>query len=243
MPSNEHYLRRVTPQHRHPKFMKWLAANLMPHLEAEKVLLSMDEAFDLDYARGKQLDVLGEIIGRSRVLSFDPIDGSSPVLQDDIYETLIRAKISINQWNGTIPGIQELWESLFPDYRIVIHDNQDMTMDLYIIGLVTMLEMELMSRGYIAPKPMGVRLNYTFIPPWEEEDVGVYFAEGAAYSIRQIIDCDEFPLPTDAYDFYATATAQFTREYIITDVTEIPNELPVNSATGTYQIIKEVYAE
>jgi len=163
MPNNDHYLRRITPQHRHPKFMEWLAANLKPHLEAEEVLMGMDEDFDLDNARGKQLDVLGQIVGRSRVLSFDPVDGSSPILKDDIFELLIRAKISANQWDGTIPGVQALWENLFPEYQLIIHDNQNMTMDLYIVGLVSMLEMELMSRGYIAPKPMGVWINYTFV--------------------------------------------------------------------------------
>jgi len=174
MPSNEHYLHRIAPQHRQPNFMEWLTANLSPHLDAENILKSLDEVFDLDNARGVQLDILGQLVGRSRLLSFNPSDGSSPLLDDYTYEMLIRAKISTNQWNGTIPDVLELWSTLFPDYQLFIQDNQDMTMELYVVGLVTPLEMELMARGYIAPKPMGVRINYNF-PVLREYETTSYF--------------------------------------------------------------------
>jgi len=184
MPNNEHYLRRVVPQHRHPRFMKWLVANLTPHLDAEKILMGLDDDFDLDNARGVQLDILGQIVGRSRLLSFDPEDGSSPLLDDATYEMLIRAKIGINQWDGTIPGIMALWENLFPDYELFIQDNQNMTMMLYVLGMTTRLEEELILRGYIAPKPMGVRLNVVITRRFKMDETPVVVAGITEHAIK-----------------------------------------------------------
>ena len=163
MPDNKHYTSRVVPQHRKPKFLKWLDTNIQPFFDAETLLKAMDNDFEIDNAVGKQLDVTGDIVGRNRVLSFDPVNGDSPILDDDTYRLLQKAKISMNMWDGTIPGVLDLWENLFPKYRLVIQDNQDMTMDLYVIGLVSPLEKELLGRGYIAPKPMGVLICFTFI--------------------------------------------------------------------------------
>ena len=163
MPSNEHYTRRIPPQHRRPKFRRWLESNLQPLHDAELLVKSFDEAFGLDKSKGIQMETTGAIVGRSRVLSFDPECGASPVLTDDLYRLLQRAKISLNHWDGTIPGVLKLWENLFPMYELVIRDNQDMTMDLYVIGNLSRLESELMIRGYIAPKPMGVLVRFCFV--------------------------------------------------------------------------------
>lgn len=161
--SNERYLNKVTSQHKtKPKFMSWLGKNLDLVEDIAKVLNKMDDDFDVYRAVGKQQDILGDVIGRSRSLDFQPADGSNPRLDDDLYRVVQLAKISMNQWDGTIPGAVELWKNLFPDYQIIIEDNQDMSMDLSIIGLASSFEKELMSRGYIAPKPEGVRLNYEF---------------------------------------------------------------------------------
>jgi len=143
--------------------MKWLDANLHPLLDARILLEDMDRAFDLDYSVGAQMDVTGDIVGRERTLSFDPEDGSSPVLDDEMYRMLQRAKIIMNQWDGTIPGAMELWDNLFPHYGLVIQDNQDMTMELIITGTTTPLERELIIRGYLGPKAMGVWIRFNFV--------------------------------------------------------------------------------
>lgn len=160
---NEKYLNKITSQHKtKPNFMAWLNKNLSLVDDITSVLEKLDDDFDIYKAIGKQQDILGDIIGRSRILDFQPADGSNPKLDDDLYRVVQLAKISINQWDGTIPGVVELWKNLFPDYQIIIQDNQDMSMNLSIIGLTSTFEKELMSKGYIAPKPEGVRLNYDF---------------------------------------------------------------------------------
>lgn len=160
---NEKYLNKVTSQHKtKSKFMSWLGENLKTIDGLKDVLNEMDMDFDVYKAKGQQQDIIGEIVGVSRVLDFQPVDGSSPVLNDDMYRILQLAKISINQWDGTIPGIVELWKNLFPDYQIIIRDNQNMSLNLSIVGLATDLEKELVSRGHMVPKPEGVRINYEF---------------------------------------------------------------------------------
>ena len=163
-PINEQrYLTKVTPQHRRPRFLGWLSGNLKPLLDAKQTAATMYQYFNLEQSEGVQLDTTGDIVGRGRVLSFDPSCGSSPILEDELYRLLQKAKISLNQWDGTIPSVLELWETLFPQYSFILHDKQDMTMDMYIIGPVTRLEQELLSKNYIAPKPMGVWRRFIFV--------------------------------------------------------------------------------
>ena len=163
MPDNKHYLDRVTPQHKRPKFLAWLESNLQPYLDAENLLKSMDDDFDIDQSVGVQLNVTGDIVGRNRVLSFDPADGSSPTLDDETYRLLQKAKIAINQWDGTIPSVLELWVNLFPQYGLIVQDNQDMTMDYMVSGDISPLEWELLTKHYLTPKPVGVRINFVFL--------------------------------------------------------------------------------
>jgi hypothetical protein len=240
VPENTHYINRVPPQHKRPNFTRWLSANLDPLHDVETLLDGMREAFDLDSAAGAQLDVIGQITGRGRVLSFDPMDGSSPVLDDDIYRLLIKAKISVNQWDGTIPGVMELWENLFPEYRLIMQDNQDMTMDLYVIGLVTPLEQELMQRGYIAPKPMGVLVNFIFTD-YDRFEATDYYAGTIFESIRDYM-FEDIPLDEEAADFNASVEVTIIRDYL-------SEETPVNSAainydgSTAYETIEEVFTD
>ena len=183
MPDKKHYLNRVVPQHRKPKFLKWLDTNIQPFYEAETLLKAMDGHFDLSKSVGVQMDVTGDIVGRERTLSFDPMDGSSPVLDDTTYRLLQRAKISMNMWDGTIPGIKTLWDDLFPEYKLFIQDNQDMTMDLYVVGSLTPLEKELLAKGYVAPKPMGVLIRFTFVYEHEPMEHTLYIAGARHNSI------------------------------------------------------------
>ena len=194
---NQHYLGRVVPQHRKPKFLNWLDTNIQPFFDGEKLLKSVDDYFNIAVNQGVQLDVTGGIVGRNRVLSFDPADGSSSILDDETYRLLQKAKISMNQWNGTIPGVFELWENLFPQYQLILQDNQDMTMDLYVVGLVKPLERELITRGYIAPKPMGVLMRFTFV--YEHEEINrTAFIAGASHNA---ITISEIPPYIPVFNF------------------------------------------
>jgi len=154
-----HYTKRVTPEHKRPKFLEWLKTNLEAASDAEKVVLSFGYEFDIDNATGIQLDMIGNIVGRKRLLDFQPSDGSNPLLDDDMYRLVLKAKISINHWDGTLPSMYSLWGNLFPDYKIFIQDNHDMTMTVHLEGYTPILLIELVQHDYIAPRPEGVGIN------------------------------------------------------------------------------------
>lgn len=161
--ATEPYLSLITSEHYNkPKFMSWLSAVLQKVDDINAVANDITNAFDIDSAKGVQLDTIGELVGRSRYLPFQLTDGSSPVLDDDNYRVALKAKIAQNQWDGTIPQIYEIWDSLFPNAQLLIRDNQDMTMHGSIRGELGLQSVELITVGYIIPKPSGVSVNVKF---------------------------------------------------------------------------------
>jgi hypothetical protein len=98
-------------------------------------------------------------------------------MADETYRLALRAKIAHNQWDGTIPGIYAIWNVLFDLTYLIVHDNQDMTMDALMIGLTDSLQSDLLLNGYLVPKPEGVRINYA-VPPGK---VFAYGVESSAF--------------------------------------------------------------
>lgn len=93
--------------------------------DAQLVIEAFDLHFALDEAIGAQLDRLGEVVGRSRILQFQP-ESRSALLDDDNYRLIIKTKILQNQWNGTIEDMANLFKQVFPDMQLKIIDNQNM---------------------------------------------------------------------------------------------------------------------
>ena len=157
------YLGRITSEHRvRPKFMSWLAALIEPVEDTIELYRSFGQEFNLETARGRQLDMLGEVVGVGRLLDFEPVY-ASPLLSDEYYRMILKAKISLNHWVGTTEGIQKLWSGIFNGYTLEVLDWQDMTMTLRVINVNSLFESEFISRGYLAPKPESVRVNYEFV--------------------------------------------------------------------------------
>lgn len=158
------YLDNITSQHRDkPKFIAWLSSHLNKIDDVYNVLKSMDDSFDIDNAIGAQLDTLGVIIGRNRTLSFQPSNNFSPVLTDDMYRLVLKTKVALNIWDGTIPSMYEIWNNIFGndnDLSLQIKDNQDMSFNAYITGYTDQIQQDLIQHGYIVPKPQGVKVNY-----------------------------------------------------------------------------------
>lgn len=155
------YLDNITSQHRDkPKFISWLSKSLTIVDHAYSTIKSIDINFDIDNAIGNQLDTLGTIIGRKRLLTFQPLNGHDPMMDDDTYRLVLKAKVAMNMWDGTVPQIYEIWGNIFKDIGLQIQDNQDMSFNAYITGYVNQIRQDLIQHGYIVPKPEGVRVNY-----------------------------------------------------------------------------------
>jgi hypothetical protein len=119
-------------------------------------------AFDLDAAVGPQLDVLGVIAGQGRIVGFQPSGGVSPVLDDDTYRLLLKARVAQNHWDGKIDSLIAIWQSLFPRGTLIVDDAQNMTVSIFVAGAFTSIIQDLILNGYILPRPQAVLYDYSF---------------------------------------------------------------------------------
>jgi hypothetical protein len=160
-----YYLSLLTSEYALPNSPKWnafLYLLLKKFDDVSQCLVQMDTAFDIDFAVGVQLDAVGVIVGQSRTVGFQPSGGVSPVLDDATYRILLKARVAQNQWDGTIGGMQAIWQSLFPSGRIIIADQQNMTADILVTGSFTSIIEDLIVNGYIVPRPEAVLYNFIF---------------------------------------------------------------------------------
>lgn len=162
MALKDNYLGLITSQHKDkPKYAAMLSALLQHSEDIFSVAVGVDDEFDLDNAVGAQQDILGDIVGQSRTVDFQPDKGLSPVLDNYTYSNLLKAKIAKNMWKGRIEDLREIWLTLFGK-PIIIQDNQDMTIDVVVVGIYDQMTKNLIQQGYIVPKPQSVSLNYAF---------------------------------------------------------------------------------
>lgn len=145
-----------------PNLNALLGALLGKFNDVTTCLASFQTVLALSTAVGAQLDFLGSIVGASRTVGFQPSNGVSPVLDDPTYRLYIQAVIGQNQWDGTIDGLYPLWAALFPGGSIVIEDNQNMTASVVLTGGFTSIVKDLITNGYIVPRPEGVQYTYSF---------------------------------------------------------------------------------
>lgn len=158
-----YYLRLVTSEYQtSPNMLAWLQANLQLFQDALSCLTAFADAFDLDRAQGPQLDILGAIIGEPRTVPFQPSDGVSPVLDDNTYRFLLKAHVFWNHWDGQLASILAFWRLVFPGGNMMFNDHQDMSVTVYIAGAFTSIVRDLISHGFILPRPQGVLYNYVF---------------------------------------------------------------------------------
>lgn len=183
------YLNLVTSEFREqPKFIAMITSDVSLPIRVQDLLTSMIPIFDVDVAVGDQLDIIGKWVGVSRNISI-PVSGvyfswdsvyttgweygiwqgpTQPaeitVLPDDVYRTLIKAKIAANRWDGTTDGAYAIWDAVFPTVTILIQDNQNMSYDLALVGgIIDSLTLALLTGGYIPLKPEGVKVNVYYV--------------------------------------------------------------------------------
>lgn len=167
-------------------FIASVSALVQPFADITALDNSIPHLFDIDVAVGKQLDVVGQWVGRSRYLT-QPLTGvyfsldiaglgfdqgvwlgpNDPVsglvaLPDDIYRTYLKAVIAANYWDGTKTGAEAVYAQIFApaNITILVFDNQDMTM---VIGILNNANLNptltaLLQGGYLDLRPCGVLL-------------------------------------------------------------------------------------
>jgi hypothetical protein len=180
------YTELITSQHRDkPKFRDLVGAVSGCFSDISALHLDLVGKFDIDTAVGDQLDIIGKWVGLSRKIraallvyfSFDtaglgfdegniqgPFDPSTGLvsLDDETYRVMLKARIGANHWDGTMPALSAVYSRAFAGTGATVFavDNQDMSMDFYIVGSEpSALMAELLKGGYFPLKPAGVRIN------------------------------------------------------------------------------------
>jgi len=184
------YTDLITSEHQDkPNFIALVEGLAAPYVQVINLLQSLTTLFDVQFAVGQQLDVIGQWVGISRNVaipitgvyftwdglytvgfdygSWQPSDLPTSItsLPDDAYRILIQAKIAANGWDGTTEGAYKIWSSVFSQFTILIQDYQNMTYALAIVGgIVDSLTLALLTGGYLPLRPEGVRIVEYFVP-------------------------------------------------------------------------------
>ena len=158
----------ITSEHKDkPKFNKTVSAflqKLQDYWNAGEMLIT---GFEIDNAQGKQLDWIGARVGANRTVNLNNVESYN--LTDVDYKIYIKAQIAKNSWKGGIEDLQSLWQNLFGS-RLIIMDNQDMSIDVYLLGNYSETVINLIKANVIVPKPVSVKMNY------------YYYARGKVFS-------------------------------------------------------------
>ena len=163
--NSDEYLRKITSAHiTRPKYMAWLKELLDLLCEIGTVFEDMNAAYSVETAIGRQLDVVGTTVGVDRPLSAD----------DEDYRKLIYAKIMRNMWDGTNENLVVLWDTIYPNNKMTFWDHQDMTAHFCVDGIVSDFLLNLIPRGELIPKPMGVGYTVTNRLPVVSGEINVY---------------------------------------------------------------------
>ena len=168
-----------------PKFMAFLEAVLEHGVLVGSVADSgIYSAYDLENATGEQLDVIGSLVGISRILPYTPATGTRD-MDDDEYRTAIRMKIARNTWDGSNESAKNVYDSILGGIvTVVFTDNQDMSVSVYIYGSLSTREAEILNSTGILLIPAGVSYTIETISGDAETQVNV----GAAVTGLEIYD-------------------------------------------------------
>ena len=160
--NNMKYLELITSEYgQKSKYNEYVKAFLDMCSPAVVNYQEFTTLFNLENAVGDQLDKIGELVGIGRKLPFESSDVPA-VLTDSQYSKVIKSKIYINHWDGTIQQMALIFSVVFKDLPFDIIDNQDMTYSIVIVDPNMTDEDEVILKyGFTVPKPSGVKVDYT----------------------------------------------------------------------------------
>lgn len=170
-----------------PLFVQHVDLSTRPVSDVSSAMAGMIHAFDIDTAIGVQLDIIGEWVGRTRIVSepitgvyfsfdtdgvgfeqgvwqgpYDPDSGFTS-LSDDVYRVILKAKIAINNWDGTNDSLPDILDTALAGSGLAMQiiDNQDMTISILVFPETDISEVskELLAairQGYLTVKAAGV---------------------------------------------------------------------------------------
>lgn len=190
------YVDLITSYHASkPLFVQHVDLSTRPLVDAASTMAGMTAAFDIATAVGVQLDIIGEWVGRSRVVSepitgvyfsfdtdglgfeqgvwqgpYDPDSGFTK-LSDEVYRVILKAKIAINNWDGTNDSLPDILNTALAGSGLAMQiiDNQDMTISVIVFPETDIADVsrELLAairQGYLTVKAAGVLAGSIITP-------------------------------------------------------------------------------
>lgn len=190
------YVDLITSYHASkPLFVQHVDLSTRPLVDAASTMAGMTAAFDIDTAVGVQLDIIGEWVGSSRVVSepitgvyfsfdtdglgfeqgvwqgpYDPDSGFTK-LSDEVYRVILKAKIAINNWDGTNDSLPDILNTALTGSGLAMQiiDNQDMTISVIVFPETDIADVsrELLAairQGYLTVKAAGVLAGSIITP-------------------------------------------------------------------------------
>ena len=146
--------------------------------------------WNIDTAVGPALDIWGRVVGVERVLPVISVGvffgfhemgeayasnfGNAPfysgqpttsnyALSDDAYRQLILAKAAANLSDCSIPSLNQLLLSLFPNRgKCFVTDGLNMTMTYTFQFALTLVEQSIVVNSGVLPRPSGVKVSYSY---------------------------------------------------------------------------------
>lgn len=164
-----------------PNAVAWY--NITPTISGD-IFNTVDQvrlSYDIDNATSYELDVLGVIVGTSRSfeshVTFDA-NGFGGVgvqfggfdiqwqttgmditqeVSDEIFKSLIKAKISKNNNDATIDGVLDAIQFIIPDNVSRVIDNDDMSFSVSFGEQLSSIQVMILNNFDVLPRPQGVK--------------------------------------------------------------------------------------
>ena len=176
----------VTSYNQQPKFLAMIKALTEAYWSLVQLSSQVDQFYNIDSAVGSQLDVLGQWIGFSRTLNiskqwfsfnelyegfdlgdwyvFGDVPYESVKLTDQLYRIVLKAKILINQFDGTRPAFEAILNQLFSLDQVSFNVVQESPMNITvnIKGQINQIIFFLLTQGILDITPVGVNLKWEF---------------------------------------------------------------------------------
>lgn len=179
---------RIYAQYRgKPKATAWYNITRGLATQIADTALAVRVIYDIDFAQGEQLDVIGRIvviprdfIGKitmetsmfatpendsgefgdtSAMFSAPAVDQASK-MSDDLYRIAIKSKILKNNSYATIEDVLAGMNFMLPNAQVTrLVDGEDMSFSVEFYGQISDLERWALLNAALVPKPQGVKFN------------------------------------------------------------------------------------
>ena len=218
-PAPNNYPALITSEHASkPNFSAWITALTQAFADAQEEAGGFPSLFSVDTAVGDQLDSVAQWIGGvTRFvpvpiagvyfafdiagvgfdqgvwrLPTDPVEGISR-LGDELFRLALKTQIGLNNWDGSLAGMQQIIQGLFSTgsgIQTLVSDNFNMSMLVSFAGqspppvLLTLL-----TGGFLQIRPAAVRIAIsTSIGPsfgFDEETSAIQGFDQGSWAIFQ----------------------------------------------------------